>query len=190
MPKDFHSDDTAGKPALWRIEFTEKPLEIGIIDNLMYQGRDSSHSFLRLIDAYGEVRGELHGFSYNPDDQSKADANFNPWKRIKHAFSQSSDPYNPNMVKVFHFDFHRTHHPKLTGQPVFSGTKDKMIAYWMRAINRGVEINKIEHEYRPFSLFNIWRAQNCHTATIDMIEAMDSDVYIEPVYATPGLEHR
>jgi hypothetical protein len=196
MHRDFESNEnnknstqeiTSQDTSSWRIEFVEKPLDLGFIDNLIFKGRNAGHSFLRLVDQYDKVRGELHGYSYDPDKEQISDANFNPWKRVKHKFARSTLPFNPNTIKVFHFGFERSRHPKLEAQTVLEGDRTQVIASWMKAINRGMDINAEEHEYRPLSLLQFRPAQNCHTVSSDLLEAMDVSSDITTKYAAPGL---
>lgn len=198
MHRDFESNknnknsthETATQDtSSWRIEFVEKPLDLGFIDNLIFRGRSAGHSFLRLVDQYDKVRGELHGYSYDPDKEKISDANFNPWKRVKHKFARSTLPFNPNTIKVFHFGFHRSRHPELKPQTVLEGGRTQVIASWMKAINRGMDINAEEHEYRPLSLLQLRPAQNCHTVSSDLLEAMGISTDIETQYAAPGFSN-
>lgn len=195
MHRDFESitnninsthETSSSDDASWRIEFVEKPLELGFIDNLIFRGRDAGHSFLRLVDQYDKVRGELHGYSYDPDKEQISDANFNPWKRAKHRFKRSALPFSPNTLKVFHFGFHRSRHPEQKSQTVLEGQRNDMIASWMKAINRGMDINAEDHEYRPLAWLQLKSAQNCHTVTSDLLDAMDVPSDLVTEYASPG----
>lgn len=175
----------------WRIEFVEKPLELGFIDNLIFRGRSAGHSFLRLVDEYDQVRGELHGYSFDPDKDKISDMNFNPWKRVKHKFARSALPFNPNMIKVFHFGFERSRHAELQPQTVLEGSRSEMISSWMKAINRGMDINCEDHEYRPIGLLQFKSAQNCHSVSSDLMEAIGIDIEnIQSVYAAPGFNKK
>lgn len=198
MHRDFESiknnnksahETTSQNTSSWRIEFVEKPLELGFLDNLVFRGRDAGHSFLRLVDQYDKVRGELHGYSYDPDKEKISDANFNPWKRVKHKFARSALPFNPNTIKVFHFGFERSRHPQLETQTVLEGDETEVIASWMKAINRGMDINAEDHEYRPLSLLQFRPAQNCHTVSSDLLDAMNVPSDIATKYASPGLKN-
>ncbi len=181
------SEDTAS----WRIELAEKPLELGFIDNLIFRGRDAGHSFIRLVDQFDNVRGELHGYSFDPDKDNIAEANFNPWKRVKHAFARSALPFNPNTVKVFHFGFDRTQHEELTTQTIMEGDKSEVIMSWLDAIKRGMDINAEEHEYRPLSILQLNPAQNCHTVTSDLISAIGIDPHnFDTHFAAPGFTNQ
>lgn len=185
FPHETQSKDNSS----WRIEFVEKPLDLGFIDNLIFRGRDAGHSFLRLVDQYDQVRGELHGYSYDMDKEKISDAGFNPWKRVKHTFARSALPFNPNTLKVFHFGFERSRHEDLKPQTVLAGSRTEMIANWMKAINRGMDINAEDHEYRPLSLLQFKAAQNCHSVSSNLLAAMDVDAEnIETVFAAPGFK--
>jgi|GEM_PF-4019330 len=200
MYRDFESinnninsthETSSSDDASWRIEFVEKPLELGFIDNLVFRGRDAGHSFLRLVDEFDNVRGELHGYSYDPDKDKISDMNFNPWKRVKHKFARSALPFNPNMIKVFHFGFERSRHAELQSQTVMEGNRSEMISSWMKAINRGMDINCEDHEYRPIGLLQFKSAQNCHSVSSDLLEAMGVNYEnIESAYAAPGFHKK
>lgn len=173
----------------WRIEFVEKKLNIGVIDNLAFGGKDASHSFLRLVDEHNKVRGELHGFSYNPDNQQKADFSFNPLKKLRLIFQKKADAYVPNSLKVFHYDYDRSGHETLYPQEIMRGSKSNILEHWIKAIERGIEINAREYEYRPFNLFS-WIAQNCHTASAELMDALKNAKAVKPRFAVPGFTHR
>lgn len=172
----------------WAIEFVERPLsEIGIWDNLVYGGKDASHSFLRIKDEDGNIKGELHGFSYDPQKQSVAPANFNPWKRLKHIFSNATDQFKPNTLKVFHYDYHRSQSEDLVSQTIFEGDKEDIMLRWMDAIKEGIRINAEDHEYRALNIFKFWIAQNCHTVSNSLMRVMGLEGRADPVFAAPGL---
>ena len=170
----------------WSIEFAEKPLSIGPIDNLVYDGRDASHSFLRIRNPIDEITAELHGFSFDSQKSERYAFNFNPFKRLRHTFNREDTPqYEPNYLRVFAYDFERTQHPELTTQSLFEGNEEEVLRRWTIAKKAGVEINSREREYFPFNLFDLKAAQNCHTVSWALIAAMGFQAP-ETAFAAPG----
>ena len=173
----------------WRIEFAEKPLHIGIFDNMLYNGRDAGHSFLRLVDAQSRVVGELHGFSYDHEHRKTTPFSFNPLKRLTHIFKRAAEEYVPNTLKIFHYDGEREVNPEVKAQTMFSGHREMALLLWIRAIKGAVAVNEGEYEYRPFSILNFFSAQNCHTASAALLAATGLSPVARSHFATPGIQN-
>jgi len=167
----------------WRIEFAERPLRIGILDNLLF-GKDASHSFLRLIDENDNVTAELHGYSYDFEKKSLVGFSVPAVKHLKSMFNDAASKQDE--LKVFHFDGERTQDPRLKTKTIFTGNSQEAIERWMMARDKAVEINQAAYEYCPIRLMGVGTARNCHTVSATLMKAMRTSIPT-PHYATPGL---
>jgi hypothetical protein len=174
----------------WTIELAEKPLKIGIWDNIVYGGRDASHSFLRLKNSAGEVVSELHGLCYDPVTGSTSDARSNTLGRLLHSFNgkKKNEPFAPARLVMFVFDFHRTKHEKLSAQPLLRGMQDDILRTWREATELAEEINGQHVEYRAIDIFRSNTAQNCHSASAFLMDALGLELPPHVRCARPGYD--
>lgn len=172
----------------WSIEFAERPLDLWFWDNLVFNGKDASHSYLRLKDGNGKVVHELHGLSYDTKTKSILAFSFSPLKRLTNLFNRVSDEkFEPDRLKVFQHDGESKPNQPPKTQTIFAGSREDVMRKWVLAQKEGTLLNQHPFEYSPLNLFGVIIARNCHSVSKALMEAMRLDIP-KPIYATPGLQ--
>jgi hypothetical protein len=139
----------------WSIEFAEKPLDsIGNLDNVIFNGKNASHSFLRLVDPQGQVVGELHGLSVSGETGEAQDVSFNALGRLGYMLNQNKDkaPYKPDRLQIFTFEGWRTKSSQVETYTLKTGSEREIKGLWNIGCEAAKDFNAKNYEYTPIGL--------------------------------------